>query len=1068
MNEHQVKSILQEFTKDSIPEYIVDAAHELIGESGVQKLALKKDESFWEVEGSIQGEDFQIYSPKLTISLREENVSYHCNCPDSFSGACRHVAATALKLQSSLEVRQDTVEQRVKPRTDWRQTFRFFFSTEIEPEAGKHYLILRFYPEPGRLQVAFFRGRQNKSGLSSVHNEITLEQIINSPETCDLSPDLPHVASLIARHEEYSGHRVTIPDGLLTWFLWAVRKEYYLLWEDSDAPCRIEQRTMHLKFRPNFDEDLGLTFDVLLHHEDKPPVTIEGTDTTFHGQMPLWVCWNRSFYPVYATIDSRLVQEMTRAPLAIPQEDISEFLDRVWSRLPSSALYGQEDFLRRMEPYFVPASYNPKLFLDEEGSLLTLQIQNVYETIHGEFIMPGPNPDFQTGSYLYENKTYLVRRQQEEEAALTNMLLEIKFQPRNARVWFLEPDEAIAFLLDIYPKLVESYRVYGESALTRYKVRLSQPVIMAEVKSDEKEKWFTLDIDIQYEGQSVPLEKIWKAWTQGKRYVQLKDGSYSSLPEAWLERVAHKLQALGLDPSKPPKEQFAQFEAPVLDSLLDDLPGAVTDSFWDDLREKIHTFKEIKPVPPPKGLNAELRGYQKQGLAYLNFLREYHFGGILADEMGLGKTVQTLSFIQHMVEHGSTQPNLIVVPTSVLPNWEREAGKFVPNLRLLTIYGTRREGMFKKIKKSDLVLTTYALLRRDLAELQKHDFNTIILDEAQNIKNPNTITARSVRHIKADMRLCLSGTPIENNLFELWSLFEFLMPGFLGAQHAFKRGVVKPIKDGDEESLSFLRTRVRPFILRRTKSEVAKDLPPKIENTYFCALADEQAELYAMLAKKLKEQVLSTVDKNGIAKSQMSILDALLKLRQICCHPRLLKLDLPGVSTNLPSGKFDAFKDMVTEIVDEGHRVLVFSQFVQMLHIIRSWLQISGTPFCYLDGASKDRFEQVDRFNNSSDIPIFLISLKAGGTGLNLTSADYVIHYDPWWNPAVENQATDRTHRIGQTRQVFAYKLICQNTVEEKILGLQDAKKGVAESIIPGAEAWKSLSREDLEMLFEV
>jgi non-specific serine/threonine protein kinase len=762
------------------------------------------------------------------------------------------------------------------------------------------------------------------------------------------------------------------------------------------------------------------------------------------------------------------VQELTRTPLTVSQEDISEFLDRVWSRLPASALYGQEDFLRSMESYFVPASYNPKLFLDEEGSLLTLQIQNVYETIHGEFVMPGPNPDFQTGSYSYEGKTYLVRRRQEEEAALTNMLLEIKFQPRNSRIWFLEPEEAIAFLLDIYPKLVQSYRVYGESALTHYKVRLSQPVITAEVKSDEKEKWFTLDIDIQYDGQQVPLEKIWKAWTQGKRYVQLKDGSYSSLPAPWLDRIAHKLQALGLDPSKPPKDHFAQFEAPVLDSLLEDLPNTETDAFWDTLREKIHTFREIRPVPPPKLLNATLRGYQKQGLAYLNFLREYHFGGILADEMGLGKTVQTLSFIQHMVEKGVSLPNLIVVPTSVLPNWEREAARFVPSLRVLTIYGTRREGMFKKIKKSDLVLTTYALLRRDLEELQKHEFNAIILDEAQNIKNPNTITARSVRHIKADMRLCLSGTPIENNLFELWSLFEFLMPGFLGAQHAFKRGVVKPIREGDDETLAFLRTRVRPFILRRTKAEVAKDLPPKIENTYFCGLAEEQAELYAMLAKKLREQVLNTVDKNGIAKSQMSILDALLKLRQICCHPRLLKLDLPGVSTNLPSGKFDAFKDMVTDIVEEGHRVLVFSQFVQMLHIIRSWLQIGNTPFCYLDGASKDRFDQVDRFNNSPEIPIFLISLKAGGTGLNLTSADYVIHYDPWWNPAVENQATDRTHRIGQTKQVFSYKLICQNTVEEKILGLQDAKRGIAESIIPGAEAWKSLSREDLEMLFEV
>jgi non-specific serine/threonine protein kinase len=294
------------------------------------------------------------------------------------------------------------------------------------------------------------------------------------------------------------------------------------------------------------------------------------------------------------------------------------------------------------------------------------------------------------------------------------------------------------------------------------------------------------------------------------------------------------------------------------------------------------------------------------------------------------------------------------------------------------------------------------------------------------------------------------------------------MPGFLGSQHAFQRGVIKPIKEGNGETLDYLRTRVKPFILRRTKSQVAKDLPPKIENTYYCALADEQAELYASLAGKLKEQVLADVDEKGMAKSQMSILDALLKLRQICCHPRLLKLDMPGVNLNLPSGKFDAFKDMATDIVEEGHKVLVFSQFVQMLHIIRSWLQIQGTPFCYLDGTTKERLEQVDLFNSNPNIPIFLISLKAGGTGLNLTSADYVIHYDPWWNPAVENQATDRTHRIGQTRQVFSYKLICQNTVEEKILMLQEQKRGVAESIIPGQDAWKSLTREDLEMLFEV
>ena len=437
--------------------------------------------------------------------------------------------------------------------------------------------------------------------------------------------------------------------------------------------------------------------------------------------------------------------------------------------------------------------------------------------------------------------------------------------------------------------------------------------------------------------------------------------------------------------------------------------------------------------------------------------------------MGLGKTIQTLSFIQHMVNHGHEGPNLIVVPTSVLPNWERESEKFVPHLKRLIIYGTRREGMFRKVADSDIVVTTYALLRRDLEELEKHYFNSIILDEAQNIKNPNTITARSVRSIKARMRLCLSGTPIENNLFELWSLFEFLMPGFLGSQHAFQRGVVKPIRDGDGESLEYLRSRVKPFILRRTKAEVAKDLPPKIESVTYCNMTDEQAELYTALTRKLRDQVLADVESKGMAKSQMSILDALLKLRQICCHPRLLKVDMPGFSTgSLPSGKFEAFKDMIFDVVEGGHKVLVFSQFVQMLQIIRGWLQLTDIPFCYLDGTSKDRLDQVDRFNNSPEIPIFLISLKAGGTGINLTSADYVIHYDPWWNPAVESQATDRTHRIGQTRQVFSYKLICQNTVEEKILKLQEMKRGVAEAVIPGQDTWKSLTKEDLEMLFEV
>ena len=1063
--EQKAKEIIQKFISENIPEYILENAQELYSENGNHKLSINQREHYLDLEGRIQGDDFQVYNSEIGLDLDSGTINFHCNCPESFTGICRHIGATALKFLSGLKA--DSDQETPITRTDWHHTFRLYFSTALEPEPGQHYLVYRFFPEPSRLQVEFYRARQNKTGLSTVLNPVTLEQIIRNPNWCEISPQLPDVLTQIGYSLEYFGHRVEIPSGLMNWFFWSIKKEYYLFWEETEQPIRVETSPMRLQLRPKLSAE-GLGLDIMLGREGKLPFSISGEKVYFYGQLPLWVYWKNSFYPVQTGLNPSMIQELVSDAPRIPHSEISEFLDRVWTRIHSSDLYGQEEFLERMSPIFVPARFNPKLYLDEEGSLLTLQIQNVYETEHGEITLSGPDQDLQTGSYQFEDKSFLVRREQDKEEELLSSLINMGFQSRNNSMWFLEPEEAINFLLDAYPRLVEKYRVFGEKNLTRYRVRLSPPSVVARVESSKDNNWFNLDINVEYDGIRVPFDKIWKAWIQGKRYIQLKDGSYTSLPESWIKKLEHKLRTMGLDPEKAPKKKFKNHEVPILDNILEDIDNVHADSFWNELREKIQSFQEIKHIDPPMGLNAELRPYQNQGLNYLNFLYEYRFGGILADEMGLGKTIQTLAFLQMLKEKGRKGPSIIVVPTSVLTNWEREARKFVPDMNRLVIYGAKRSGMFKQIKSSDLIITTYALLRRDLEELKEYQYNAVILDEAQNIKNPNTITARSVRKLSADFKLCLSGTPIENNLLELWSLFEFLMPGFLGSQHGFQKGFVKPIKDGDEESLDYLRTRVKPFILRRTKSKVARELPPKIENVYFTSLMDEQFDLYTGLARKLKEQVLQRVDEKGIAASQMSILDALLKLRQICCHPRLLKLNMPGLSNNQPSGKFEAFKDLTTNIIEDGHKVLVFSQFVQMLHIIRSWLSMNEIPFAYLDGSSKDRLDQVDRFNNDPDIPIFLISLKAGGTGLNLTSADYVIHYDPWWNPAVENQATDRTHRIGQTRQVFSYKLICENTVEEKILKLQEQKKGVAEAIIPGQNAWKSLTRNDLEMLFEV
>ena len=1064
--ENTVKNITDTFLKESIPEYILENSRNILSSEGVQKLDLKKRQNYWDIEGKIQSDDFQVYNPEIGINLSEQSVNFFCNCPDSFTGVCPHVGATMLKILTTLD--NGGEEATPRPRTDWRHTFRPFFSTVPEPEPGNNYLIFRFFPEPERLQVAFFRARQNKSGLSKVQNPVSLEQLIQNPDWSETSPTLPTIAHQVGQYLDYLGHRVDIPPGLVNWFLWTVKDEPYLMWEDTDQPVRVESQSMRMLLKPQISEH-GLSFDILLGQEDKVPFSISEQEVYFYGQIPLWLLWKKTFYPVLTSLNSELIQELINQPPIVPHSELSEFLDRVWTKIPGSNLYGQEEFLERMEPIFVPATFNPKLFLNEEGSLLTLEIQNVYETEHGEITLDGPNPDLQTGSYQFENKSFLLRRKQKEEQELISLLMDMNFQPRNNAMWFLEPEQAINFLLDTYPELVKTYRVYGEKNLGRYKVRHANPKVVANVEQDEENTdWFDLDLAVEYDDIKVPIEQIWKAWTQGKRYVQLKDGTYTSLPESWLKKLSHKLRAMGLDTEKPPKKTFQKYEAPVLDKILEDLPEAQTDSFWNSLKEKIHDFQEIRQIDPPQKLEAELRPYQQQGLSFLNFLYEYGFGGILADEMGLGKTLQTLAMLQYMQEKGVPGPHLVIVPTSVLPNWQRETQKFIPSMKQLLIYGAKREGLFKEIPKCDLVLTTYALLRRDLEGLNKYEYTSVILDEAQNIKNPNTITARSVRKLKTKFKVCLSGTPIENNLLELWSLFEFLMPGFLGSQNAFQKGFVKPIKDGDTESMDYLRSRVRPFIMRRTKNDVAKDLPPKVETVYFSALVDEQKELYASLAKRLKEQVLQKVEEKGLAQSQMSILDALLKLRQICCHPRLLKLDIPGVNTNLPSGKFEAFKDLVNGIIEDGHKVLVFSQFVQMLHIIRSWLNMNKIPYAYLDGSSKDRFEQVDNFNNNPEIPIFLISLKAGGTGLNLTAADYVIHYDPWWNPAVEDQATDRTHRIGQTRKVFSYKMICENSVEEKILKLQEQKKGVADAIIPGQDQWKSLTRDDLEMLFEI
>jgi superfamily II DNA or RNA helicase len=484
------------------------------------------------------------------------------------------------------------------------------------------------------------------------------------------------------------------------------------------------------------------------------------------------------------------------------------------------------------------------------------------------------------------------------------------------------------------------------------------------------------------------------------------------------------------------------------------------------LRDRLRNSGELPLVATPQGLRAKLRDYQHQGLSWLQFLRQSELAGVLADDMGLGKTVQTLAHLLLEKEQGRMdRPCLVVAPTSLMVNWRREAAQFAPRLRVLVLHGSQRHKGFGKIADHDLVITSYPLLSRDQQVLMEQAFHLLILDEAQAIKNPKTKASRVVRQLDARHRLCLTGTPLENHLGELWSLFDFLLPGLLGSERQFRKIMRNPIeKQGDEAAAERLAQRVRPFMLRRTKQEVVKELPPKTEILRSVELSGGQRELYETIRLAMQEQVRQAVMDKGWERSRIVVLDALLKLRQVCCDPRLVKLsDARRVKG---SAKLELLMELLPEMIEEGRRVLLFSQFTSMLALIEEALKKQGIDYVKLTGRTKDRAAPVDQFQ-SGKVPLFLISLKAGGTGLNLTAADTVIHYDPWWNPAVERQATDRAHRIGQENPVFVYKLISEGTVEERIQEMQVHKQALADNLFAqagkGGPGW---SEEDLESLF--
>jgi non-specific serine/threonine protein kinase len=627
------------------------------------------------------------------------------------------------------------------------------------------------------------------------------------------------------------------------------------------------------------------------------------------------------------------------------------------------------------------------------------------------------------------------------------------------------------FLMYSIPLLTQAgFEIYGQDDLKLGRINRAAPTLRVSISSGID--WFDLKTVVEYGDQQISLHDVRKALKRGEHYIKLADGSIGQIPQEWLEKYKH---LWNLAEETGDGFRVSDFHLPLLDSLLEEDAALQLPSDLLQRRERLRAFERIAPQPLPRGFTGELRPYQQHGFDWLHFLREYKFGGVLADDMGLGKTVQVLAYLQSLKELRAERSNppgehsrsvaatLLIVPKSLITNWQRESEKFTPGLRFLEYMGNFRNKDTAVFDDYDVVLTTYGTMLRDVELLRKYSFHYVILDESQAIKNPLAKSAKAARLLKAGHRLVMTGTPVENNTFELWSQFAFLNPGLLGSMDYFKHEFANPIESGaDEKAAEMLRRLVYPFILRRTKEQVAPELPPRTERIIYTDMDSAQKKLYAQTREKYRAELLGLIETEGLNDARFKILEGLLRLRQIAIHPALVDKNYRG-----DAPKFEFLLETLETLQSENHKALIFSQFVETLRLIKRELDERGIKYVYLDGQTPHRQSRVDLFQNDPSYPFFLISLKAGGVGLNLTAADYVIHLDPWWNPAVEMQASDRAHRIGQDKPVFVYKIIARDTVEEKILQLQERKRALVKSIISSeAGFFKALSKDDVKALF--
>lgn len=766
------------------------------------------------------------------------------------------------------------------------------------------------------------------------------------------------------------------------------------------------------------------------------------------GIKPAWIWHDDKVLEVEDTPDGRRLKPFFRKPeVRVPKNKEDEYLEKFVKRLIGECEVSASGFTIRS----ITESCKQELEVTSDSAGI---IQLKPRVRYGDYRL-----SVQLGQpYYVELNTQpqveftRVRRDQEAEAAFHAFFSQLNPEKDSLVDLSLPEAKAHDWLVQNHKKLkkagVEILQKVGEQEF-----RFVRPSLDYELQRQNGA--FLLTGEVKFGNDSLPITAIRKNILKGEGKIALPGGELVFLPQRWLLDFRHLMEV-----ARPAKEglKIQPYHLSLLKVIFSEVPAAGSDIFQD--------FDQIEPQPQPEALQAELRYYQKAGYDWLCFLRKYHLGGILADDMGLGKTLQAITLLEKAREENPEGgPALVVVPNSLIYNWKFEAEKFAPNLRVLIYKGPNRHGQERSFFRYQIVLTSYGTLRQDIAQLQDIPFQFVILDESHTIKNRESKTAQAVLALNSRHRVSLTGTPVENTTMDLWTQMEFLNPGLLGTAAFFERHYAQPIeKDKNKERAEQLRELTRPFILRRTKDMVASDLPERMEQVQYCDMTPEQEKLYLKTATLYKSTIFRGASDESLRKNRMQVLSSIQRLRQIAIHPALVD----PMTTN--SGKYEVFQELLAELLQAGRKVLVFSQFVKLLRILKADLFKKKIPFSYLDGSMKvdDRAKEVQKFQEDERTKVFLISLKAGGVGLNLTAAEYVFLLDPWWNPAIEQQAIDRAHRIGQKNKVMVYRFITRDSIEEKILKLQQKKLKIAREVLRSEQQFfKNLSRADLESLFE-